>query len=738
MSLTNEEFLAYIREALGTTGRGKLFVPFASPAAANEVVFTGFGIRASGGAFATGWQLDIGAASQARQVRAFSTGTVYYVPGPLGQDPRLILKNADILGDLVRRDTLPNWFPLPRYVIYRGLDPASIEGRMRDYFAGNEWLRITLQRQGHQPIFNFEQDFMAGALPPVPVPAGEVLGEAATSAPGRRAMRISMQAELDNADQLYLDPAIYHLHWQEFFDDLTGHTLKDDLVRPFAGPVANGTVRYVSENGGDNEPYDTPADAADSIQDAVDTAQPYDSVVILDTATYDEGDEIEITKPLTLTSLGAGNVTATTAVAFPTLDGDDDNRVVSVHDVGGVVSVTDLIVTGGEVGVYSGNNADPARAGAGIAIERAHATYIRNCYIHDNETLGGRGKHGYGGGIFAGNSSVYIFRNRISNNRANERGGGIGIWGLGWPVIEGNKILNNEAVGAERGDGGGIAAVIGLDNDLNSGEQFDPQNWNAPQLRAAARANRVRIIRNEIAHNTTGDDAGGVYLSALTYAEFLGNEIHHNSCIEAGGGVKATMASDVIMVGDHIHHNRARRQGTGGGGIAIRNSNLTLRNVVIEDNVGEGIEGGGLFVLSTQFSNTVSMGLPSPWSVVLTQVFGATSYFVRIESGSGFIRQNRSERATGQPDDRRYGGGLYVRRDDLSTADDPQRIGAPIEIVIEDIGRVTGNTLVPVLTPPRPAADLFIEDDVHRLNSPINDDNKANFLNGTRFRYNSP
>ncbi|MFO0974678.1 MAG: hypothetical protein U1A27_14750, partial [Phycisphaerae bacterium] len=73
-----------------------------------------------------------------------------------------------------------------------------------------------------------------------------------------------------------------------------------------AFPPPSGTTRYVSHSGSDTPPYDTPETAASHIQDAINVADPGDTVLV-DDGFYNERIEIDI--PLRLVSVHGRDVT---------------------------------------------------------------------------------------------------------------------------------------------------------------------------------------------------------------------------------------------------------------------------------------------------------------------------------------------------------------------------------------------------------------------------------------------
>jgi hypothetical protein len=299
--------------------------------------------------------------------------------------------------------------------------------------------------------------------------------------------------------------------------------------------------------------------------------------------------------------------------------------------------------------------------------------------------------NGHGGGIYAYESSSYIFKCNISGNESSERGAGIFVGRYGWPVIRENIISLNNTVGA-RADGGGIGSMIAMPETIS----FD----NA--LLDKARNKRIRIIENDITRNTAKDDGGGVYLSVMSKALFKRNEIAFNTCWKSGGGVRASLGSDIQMTGDSIHENQANfhyitdpeEMQNGGGGVASRNADLILTDVTITNNVNHAFAGGGIFLGSSSEGDTDNseefgfdysmLGLSSYDDVLRDHYLKAE---VQIElKGNTAISGNVTSRFQGQAEDSRKGGGLYLLR-----FEDNEFTALPLKVSIENFFNITNN-----------------------------------------------
>jgi hypothetical protein len=221
-----------------------------------------------------------------------------------------------------------------------------------------------------------------------------------------------------------------------------------------------------------------------------------------------------------------------------------------------------------------------------------------------------------------------------------------------------------------------------------------------------ARASKVFLIGNAIQRNSAKDDGGGVYLSIMAKIDFRNNQIHENTAWNAGGGVRATLGSDMEMNGDTILNNQANYQFmtstdpqeqvelnmNGGGGIAARNSNLIMRDVVVADNTAHGFAGGGIYFNSSSEGAFQDDSWALTWGAgyddyddILRNLFGKQKVVLTLDEEVE-ITGNTCTKFDNTVEDFRKGGGLYILRyeTDIFTA-------LPLETLIERFGAITGN-----------------------------------------------
>ena len=662
----------------------RLASPISNPTNVNEVTFKRFGISQAGEEFNNGWYFGISDASNAKYLQAYCMGSLFFEEGATTN--RLILQNGDMMGSVLWKDEVPDWFPMLASVIYENIDEALTRELLKEYLDGNPKLFESLTKDiggvSNTDMF-LDKYFSLEINVGIPVRAGSRIAVAGSGTDHDREVRIYVQVDLDSG--LFVDPAIYPVHWENYFIDLQGHNLYAHFTDMFGPLVANGIIRYVGSNGSETGDFLNPAAPAKYVSSAVEAANDYDTVLILDKGDVNLGEKytenVEIRKPVSITYLNPARIDVTTDVTsldtfdwpdLPIVTGSLGGSVIGIFQVEGYVSISNLIITGGS---FPSSKDYEVKGGGGILAYLSDKTYVSNCFVTRNEVPLGAELDGHGGGVYAYESSSYIFKCNVSGNESSERGGGIFVGRYGWPVIRKNIISLNQSTGA-RADGGGIAATVAHPGTLS----FDEAALEK------ARQRRIRIIGNQINNNTAEDDGGGVYLSVMAKALFKNNDISFNIAWKAGGGVRASLGSDIEMTQDSIHDNQCSFHFepdpadlmNGGGGVATRNSDLILTNVILANNINHAFAGGGIFFASSSegaigggeesdLDNWAWLGISS-YDDILRDYFLKTEVHIECKGGTT-ISGNISSRFESQAEDNRKGGGLYLlryRADDFS------------------------------------------------------------------------
>jgi hypothetical protein len=214
---------------------------------------------------------------------------------------------------------------------------------------------------------------------------------------------------------------------------------------------------------------------------------------------------------------------------------------------------------------------------------------------------------GMGGGIGLERvgSAVTIRGNRIGltatqtnlPNRA-RRGGGISCFTGAYPLIVDNEIAWNLA----SDDGGGIAI-----------DQFDPflpaglQEYHGVRASPLVPRRWITLERTSLHHNRARSDGGGLYATGGVLLSIKGSTdpaaptlVSDNHAHENGGGIRVSYATNLHISDVQIRRNTANLAGAknGGGGVAARNSIVTLERCDVGDNQVGNFGGAGVYVVS--------------------------------------------------------------------------------------------------------------------------------------------
>lgn len=498
--------------------------------------------------FFPGWKLITPLGDALSDLLAMFTGLLWLekVTGPPDYY-RLILAIVDPVISGALKHMRPIWIPEPDLVIYENVHLDDVRSALYNIDTESPQLaadNLTYLREQYPDRFDstttwntvvdtfldVETISSSHSEFPITVTAGLLIGAPDFSpSPSDRTnleLRLFIRRCVsddpfeEDPENLYLNPSFYMRGWEEFFSGLTGHVLYEEMSTPIWGLITNMHFRYVKQVGGvsgASEQFDDPTRPSSTLNEAIERAQPNDSIVIMDTAIYREN-ELVINKPLTISTDHDADVLLEgfSENNLPCLDGNNRHRVMRIEPNGddGIIYIRNLVIKRGR------QEDDPStnyRGGAGIVIEDWNPCIIENCYFTGNKTYWdmnwinvyaqlplrlreyldeqienpvvpqsirdtlralkqrmvstanyGLMGQSFGGAINCLNSSAYILYNYIYDNEAAARGGGIGSAGYGWPVIEQNHIINNRAryyQGKGRPDGGGIGCVVAVPSE---------------------------------------------------------------------------------------------------------------------------------------------------------------------------------------------------------------------------------------------------------------------------------
>ncbi|MGB3509284.1 MAG: hypothetical protein WBA93_08585, partial [Microcoleaceae cyanobacterium] len=201
-----------------------------------------------------------------------------------------------------------------------------------------------------------------------------------------------------------------------------------------------------------------------------------------------------------------------------------------------------------------------------------------------------------GGGIFNGGEAE-ISDSEISNNFANDTGGGIYTWGPGNTTIANSTISGNTA----NNDAGGVFVY-------GDTEIIDSTISNNIALSATADGGGVTVfgnaeIRNStISGNSAGDDGGGFYIKDSVFgniptAIITNSTIRENTAASDGGGIfnfGVAEIEDTTITQNHAPDSH----GSGIASFGNNSTSTTVTSSTITDNVNSDVD----FVTQSQNS----------------------------------------------------------------------------------------------------------------------------------------
>ena len=720
------------RLADAPTGSG--IAKFAAPVSSAAPVPPGLTIRpfgpydAGGGSwqFAIGLHFEMPAGLPARDLYAMATGSMRYLARAAGAPRRVVISRGDAAATAQAQETgpLPHWYPQPKLIVYENVDPsearaAVLAALQRGKEAESALVRIRKKRGN--PNFSATPEqlaelWLADEIPGgVPVLGGDRVGACGASAvAGRIEARVKMVDRLDPAPDLFFNPSYHIALWNAMGWIADGNALLGPQSEIGGPAVATGRIVFVKKTGSATAPFTSPATASTTIGPALGAAAAGDTVVILDAGTYAE--ELLIDKPVSLMSASTKKATDTSP-GYPILDGGRLRRPIRIRNAaGGIAQVSRLSILNG-VAKYDKQKG----AGGGILVEATEKAIISSCVVRDCQAEGGGiFAEGYGGGVGSYHSSPAIIDCLIERNHGAGRGSGIGAWGYGWPAIFGCTVrqnippsrLNNppDLYGLAnniRGDGGGIAITISVNNIENIGQLLEttratlPDRWRAEDLARSWR-NWARIFGCVVEGNQAFDDGGGIFISIGSRVRMTRTTVRNNRAINNGGGIRVTMRSELVVEGGTISGNESNSAlesdtRAGGGGIASRNTTLLrLRGVTIEGNHARGFAGGGISFISTDEGDFVGSWPPlsSPpdfdWNNILLDpaIFGFVEANLEVDAATR-IRNNTAAVIGSRTPDPGKGGALYALRFNgprRASRVTPTIAGQPIKVRIEAVG----------------------------------------------------
>ncbi len=295
----------------------------------------------------------------------------------------------------------------------------------------------------------------------------------------------------------------------------------------------------------------SPEHPFDAIQEGIDDANHFDTVLVADgTYTGDGNKNLDFGgMRITVRSQnGADNCTIDcegSGRGFYFHYGESDASVVEGFTItngsGGVGGAVLCVASGPTIAncTMTGNSA--TYEGGALGCTELSSPTIINCDIIGNTATRG------GGVSCAYDSSPRITNCRITHNAVSEQGGGIWCYDHSSPMISWSSIEGNVA-----NEGGGVYC----------------EHWSSP-----------KIVNCSIEGNTAWNDAGGIYSRLDSHPRVTNSAISGNSAARIGGGMLGYQHGRGTLTNCTIAGNMASHDG--GGICGQYGANVTIYNCIL-------------------------------------------------------------------------------------------------------------------------------------------------------------
>jgi LPXTG-site transpeptidase (sortase) family protein len=284
--------------------------------------------------------------------------------------------------------------------------------------------------------------------------------------------------------------------------------------------------------------------------------------------------EIDITKSMTISGTGAGQIT---------ISGNNSSRVFDITNTASVISVSGLTIANGSAG-----------AGAGIRDRSTGTTTLSNLTFSSNTATG------EGGGLYTSAGGKTTLTNvTFSNNTATNEGGALSVRTNEIEISEctfTNNTATNGFGGAIYSIADGGASVISIDKSTFSGNQAGSDG--------GAVANDVdTTITNSTFSGNTADDNGGAVafrpFDTIFSTDITNSTISGNNAKQNGGGIyfenNGTLSLNNATITGNTADSDNNTTGDGGGFYESEqpdpnNNEVTFQNTILSGNTDKGGE----------------------------------------------------------------------------------------------------------------------------------------------------
>ncbi len=301
-----------------------------------------------------------------------------------------------------------------------------------------------------------------------------------------------------------------------------------------------------------------------------------------------------------------------------------------------------------------------ARYGGGAALVFSSAL-LRNCAFLENQAMDDG--VGSGGGLFANRSDLLLSGCRFANNAAAQ-------WGGGADHVEGrleirDTLFEENEVAGEAGRGGGLHASLS-DSVVVSGGTFRANDAGPTGLGGGAMLEASYVtMEHTVVEDNRALQGGGIYLgggnATIAGSSIAGNRVGH---ADPGGdnrdGEGAGLflhSTNLVLTGGSITDNVAQGEYSRGGGLRLVASSVGVEGTHISDNEARGYNGlgGGLYL---ENASLTAEHLLLEWNVAAgewTAFGGAIAAFGSdVRVTSSILAENGALAESGS------GGGAYL------------------------------------------------------------------------------
>jgi len=416
-----------------------------------------------------------------------------------------------------------------------------------------------------------------------------------------------------DAIELELGENILHVYGTNELGRVTG----DSVIITRETEDGGGWIRYVSPSGENAYPYTSWKTAAWVLQDAIDAAQPNDTVVVTN-GVYDKGggivpghslsNRVVVTNAITIQSVNGPEHTVILGASDP-LTGEHGSHAVRGAYLTSGASLNGFTVSNGSTRATGHSTYE--RSGGGLFLDADGM--ISNCLIYGNSAKGS------GGGIYCQEGGVV--RNSVVHwNSANGSGGGIYCQEGGAihnSVINGNLATNDysSAGGGVYCNGGGeVRHCTVTNNQANYGggiycygngvlshclirENIAQGNWNSRGGGIyCSQGGEIResVISGNLVNGSDGS-GGGLYLSGggVVSQSTISSNLLHGDYTD-GGGIYCSQGGEIyesVIRGNLVNGNYGR-----GGGLYLSAGGVVSQSTISSNLVrGTYSSGGGIY-----------------------------------------------------------------------------------------------------------------------------------------------